>query len=267
MADADSAVTHEMLRNMQPAAKKSDLNAADQFSKVLFALTGQSNNQEDRGPSDEALEQLSSILPQLTNDSSVPEVLQEQTNADQKECPTCKGPWLLENAVPDAYEVLALFNATICCVDQVNSYRGQQPTSPTPQPRSLWYPVRGIYDTGANGDLVALDVLQRAKLIEFIKPLDHVAVATVLEKRHEFHSTITLTWVLNHDLVSEERDFYVAPEADFDILLGNPYLKEHRYAKLVHNKSTVTKFSLRALFFNMHRDKRKSYSRRYLITF
>ena len=255
VADADSALTHDMLRNMQPAADRGGSNAVDRSSKILSALIGRSSYQEDSELVDEALEHLNPMLYQLTNDSSVPEVPQEQKNTSDKECPVCKGPWRNENAVPDAYEVLTLFNATICCVDNVNRTRAEQSRSSTLRPLSLWYPVRGKYDTGADGDFVALEVLERAKLAEFIKPLDHPAVVTALNQKLELRSKITLTWVLNHDTESEERDFYVAPDADFDILLGNPYLKEHRYVKIVQNNSMFTKLAFRKYVLNVWRDK------------
>lgn len=173
-------------------------------------------------------------------------------------CLACKGPWLLENAVPDPREVLTLFNATISCKDQVHRARTQGEPGARQNGPVLWFPVRGKYDTGADADFVSQDVLERAELEPFVRKLRTPVRVKALGAEVDFDQVIKLTWVLHHETVSEEREFFVAKDADFDILLGEPYLKEHNYMKIYQNQSMVTKLSFRQYVANAFRTKGKS---------
>jgi hypothetical protein len=109
-------------------------------------------------------------------------------------CPACKGPWKLENAVPDPREVLTLFNAMISCRDQVNGARTQSDRQNGPV---LWFPVRGKYDTGADANFVSQDVLERTELKQFVRRLPTPVHVKALGAEIDFDQVIKLTWSLH----------------------------------------------------------------------
>lgn len=176
-------------------------------------------------------------------------------------CPACKGPWHHEHERPDARVALSLFNATISYIIDEDS-RSQNPnlgstdesnTTGSIQKRGIWFAVRGKYDTGADADadFIAEDVIRRAKLQQYVVKIQTPAQVKALGATFDFDEVIILNWTMNHDLSSQTREFYVARDdvaPDFDILLGDVYLKEHDYVQLSKNKSmSIKPFSFQAM--------------------
>ena len=115
----------------------------------------------------------------------------------------------------------SLFNGTVAA-----------PSTDGPQ-QWTWHPVRGLFDTGAKApkiNLVSRDILKRMDmepLLEEIGPDELSEVRGINGSSFQFTYKIRLTWQLNNSTRSFSTVFLLAEQGEFDLLLGNDFIKAH----------------------------------------
>ena len=187
-------------------------------------------------------------------ESPIPKVTEHNGPSNDFTAPKSRSPATNERKGPaDPSEKLSLFNATISYIADVRFENDSERLPMTNRSKcecgverlGIWFPVRGKYDSGANADFISEDVVKRAEL----EPL--VRKVTLMELKmfgvvFKFDTKIELNWQPNNDLVSYTQDFWVAREANFDLIIGEPWLIEHGYNPLSDDPPRMA-----TLFFGM----------------
>ncbi|KAF4629710.1 hypothetical protein G7Y89_g8436 [Cudoniella acicularis] len=95
---------------------------------------------------------------------------------------------------------------------------------------SKWHGIRAKPDTGANGNWVRRDIIERASMSNQIRPLvDHEFVYVDFNgTEHHPTETITLTWFLNSTTRTRKTIFFIAEAFPSDMLFGKEFLDGER---------------------------------------
>ena len=152
-------------------------------------------------------------------------------------------------------ENLTLFNATISCLvdaelEQFPEHMRHKLASDCECGRrrvGFWFPVRGKWDSGSDGDIVSHDVIKRAGLEGLVEAAEQSWTIGILGKSQVLTKTIALSWQLNNKEESFTQQFWVAEMEDgeragFDFIVGGPWLNEHGYGIIETNESRKTTF-------------------------
>ena len=166
-----------------------------------------------------------------SNNSTAPKPRNPATKATERKEPT------------DPSQLMSLFNATISYIDDVRVEKDgeRQPTTKRSkcvcgvERLGIWFPVRGKYDSGANTDFISEDVVKRAELEPLVRKVTPMDIK-VFGVPFEFRTKIELNWQANNDLVSYTQDFWIARDANFDLIIGEPWLKEHGYYPFIDTR-------------------------------
>lgn len=91
-----------------------------------------------------------------------------------------------------------------------------------------WHACRGIPDTGANGNWIRRDVLQRARIEPQIREFDGplMAMEDASNILHVADTVITLTWYRNEEAESTTTDFFVLETGPYEFWLGREFVYE-----------------------------------------
>ena len=94
--------------------------------------------------------------------------------------------------------------------------------------RPQWVPARGKLDTGSEANSISREVIERGKISEKLIPVDGKKKFAGIEGS-EFVPTskITIAFFMNNAMNSHETEFFLVEQADFDVLLGNPFIRQH----------------------------------------
>ena len=129
---------------------------------------------------------------------------------------------------------LATRNPCPYCPEPDNSLFNGTITAPSTEgPHNVtWHPVRGKFDTGAVApglNLISREILQRTGLESLAQALDEQDIyeaSGVDGKTHRLTEKISLTWQMNNSTRSYSTTFFVVAEsAQFDLLLGNDFIR------------------------------------------
>jgi hypothetical protein len=163
--------------------------------------------------------------PPLKQDSE-PDKIDESGPSETQSVPNVRDPSVRAS----------LFNATISLIADVDVSTGKRRMG-------VWFPVRGIFDTGSNCDFVSEDVIRRAGLESFVRATEDAVELEMFSVPHQFQEQITLNFQLNNEEKSYTREFWVAPNArNFDLIVGEPFMMKHGYGILESNQSRKKTF-------------------------